>query len=253
MRRFIFQVLPMLAVMSSIFAVIPGAAVAQQPAEAVSRAATVMPTPRSEWLGSFNGIYVNGRFHMRLIRNEVEEGPRITYDIKGELGSKFRAAVDKNGILRIEEPIDNKRTTVTEVTVWCNDIWSLSVTAADLVFENRLSGAMFDMEVMGGASVRADFDVTDLSVVATGHSSVIVGGSAKYFKLDISTAKFDGSELSTVSSIVSASHSSEVRIAVSERLEGTTSTSAKIIYSGEPAIVRSHTTMFGGEIAPVEK
>lgn len=233
----------------------PLCAVAQQvnTAPSVGRVASAVPGPRSEWLGSFSGIRVNGVMQVHIIKNAAEEGPRIKYDTKGEASPKFRAAVDKNGILRIEEPADAKRTTVTEVTVWCNDIASLSVTGADLTCENLISCQMFDLEISGGANVKATFDVQDLAVEATGRSRAVIDGSARYFRLNISTAKFDGSGLSTVSSIVSASHASEVQVSASERLEAETATAAMIIYDGNPAIIRTRTSLFGGEIVPLEK
>jgi hypothetical protein len=42
-----------------------------------------------------------------------------------------------------------------------------------------------------------------------------------------------------------------VRISVSERLEAITSTSAQIYYKGEPVILRTKNSLFGGEIAAV--
>ena len=239
--------------MLTYFAVLPAAAQNQQPSAATAaRPTTGIPTPRSEWLGSFHGITVSGHMQVRLIKNAVEEGPRITFDPKGEFSTKFKAAVDKNGILRIEEPVDPRRTTVTEVTVWCNDISSLSVAAAELTFDTPIARDMFDLEVTGGANVRARFDVDDLSIVETGRSSLVVEGRAKYLTLDISTAKFDGSQLQTTASDIEASHAAEVHIAVSERLRGTTSTAAKILYTGKPSLIRARTTMFGGEIAQSE-
>lgn len=247
MKGFVLRILP------AFFMLLPLAVAAQQP-ETTSRVATVMPTPRSEWLGSFSGISINGRMHVRLIKNTTDEGPRITYDHKGEISAKFKVAVDRSGVLKIEEPIDPKRTTITEVTVWCNDISSLSVTAADLTFENTIARDMFDLEVAGGANVVAKLEVTDLVIGATGrYSTLVVEGTAKYLSLDISTAKFDGTALSTVSAIVDASHLAEVQVSASERLQGTTSTSAKILYTGEPSIVRARTTMFGGEITSVKR
>lgn len=250
MKRYIYGIVSLLLFM------LPAAAFGQQTgtadgsSSAVNRAATVVHTPRSEWLGGFSGISINGRLHVHLVKNAVDEGPRITYDTKGE-ASKFKASVDRSGILKVEEPADAKRTTVTEVTIWCNDISSLSVNGADLTFERPVSGRMFDLEVSGGANVTARLEVSDLAVSATGRSSIVIDGSAKYMTLDISTAKFDGTDFHTVSSVVDASHSAEVRIAVSERLQGTTSTSATIFYKGEPELVRFRTTMFGGDITPL--
>lgn len=224
----------------------------EQPLAAANAAAEAASTPHSEWLGSFSGISIHGRMQVTLIKNATESAPRITYDTFGELSPKFKISIDRNGILKVEEPVDSKRTTVTQVTLWCNDIESLNVTAADVAIETAIAREMFDLEVSGGANVRGRFEVMDLAVTATGRSNIVVGGEAKYMHLNISTAKFDGQELSTVSSLVEASHSSEVMLSVSEHLEGTTSTSAKILYRGTPRIVRSRITMFGGEISAIE-
>lgn len=248
MKRFIWLILPAVMLPSLL-----SAQVQPQPsAVAANRSLSIVQAPRSEWLASFRGISINGHMQVKIVRNPKEEGPRITYDTQGEMSTKFKAAVDRNGILRIEEPIDSKRTTVTQVTLWCNDIASLSVTGADLTLESPVVCDMFDLEVAGGANVQAKFDVADLVIIATGRSTIVVEGAAKYLYLDISTAKFDGLDLETVSSVVEASHTSEVMLSVSERLEGTTSTSAKIFYKGSPRILRTHTTLFGGDISAIE-
>lgn len=219
------------SILTALLSLLPLLSFGQQTAATpAARIAAVTPAPRSEWLGSFNGISVNGVMHVHLVKQSSAEGPRIVYDTRGE------------------EPADPKRTTVTEVTVYCNDISSLNVAAADLSFDTPVQGKMFDLYVSGGASVRGCFEVADLAVEATGRSSVVIEGSARYMTLNISTAKFDGSALHTVSSIIDASHGAEVRIAVAERIEASTSTSAQISYTGRPDIVRCRTTMFGGEI-----
>lgn len=238
-----------IAILFSMFVLAPSLLVGQEYNAATQvRTASVVTAPRSEWLGSFDGISVNGMMHVHIIGQPSSEGPRIVYDTKGEASPRFKAAVDKYGILRIEEPVDSKRTTVTEVTVYCNALTSLNVAAADLVFDTTVDSRMFDLYVSGGANVRGRFEVADLSVEATGRSSIVLDGSARYLTLNVSTAKFDGSSLQTVSSIVDASHGAEVSIAVSERIEAATATSAKISYKGRPDIVRLRTTMFGGEI-----
>jgi hypothetical protein len=73
-------------------------------------------------------------------------------------------------------------------------------------------------------------------------------GETKYLTLKTSTAKIDGSNFSAVSANVDASHSAEVRVTISERLECTTSTGAKLLYKGKPTILRDHSMIFGGDI-----
>jgi archaeosine-15-forming tRNA-guanine transglycosylase len=107
---------------------------------------------------------------------------------------------------------------------------------------------MFDIGVSGGAMVSLYVKTLDLAVECTGVSRLTLNGSTKYLTMRVSTAKVDCSTLSTVATIVDASHSAEVRVVVSERLEATTSTGAKLLYKGTPTILRDHTVIFGGDI-----
>lgn len=109
-----------------------------------------------------------------------------------------------------------------------------------------------DMSVTGGAIVTIDVQALDTFIECTGKSSLVIGGSSRYFKLNVSTAKVEAWKLDTVSSIVDASHGADVRVRASERLEAVTSTSAKVFYRGNPEIVRGKTSLFGGEIILVD-
>ena len=62
-----------------------------------------------------------------------------------------------------------------------------------------------------------------------------------------------GWEFIFVAANIDASHEAEVRLSVSERLEAITSTSAKLYYKGEPAILRKKNSLFGGEITSVSE
>lgn len=231
---------------------LPLAASAQQPETAgAARLAALVNVPHTEWLGTFDRIYINGKMQVRLVKISDDEGPKIVYDTKGSTTTRFKVEVDKKGSLNVEESIDPKRATITEVTIYSPAIKSLAVVAADVTLENPLEVHMLDLEVSGGASLNAEIHTLDLEAEVTGKSSVVLLGDAKYLKLNISTAKFDASEFSTVSSIMEASHGAEVKIAVSERLEAETSTSATISYKGNPTITRTYSSLFGGDITRV--
>ena len=92
-----------------------------------------------------------------------------------------------------------------------------------------------------------------VTVDVTGQSSVVIDGAARYMGLKVSTAKFDAVNLQTMATIADASHGAEVSLFVTERLEATTSTSAKISYKGSPSIIRIHSSLFGGEILATDK
>ena len=221
--------------------------------DGVARLAAIISTPRSEWLGTFDKINIVGHMQVTLIRISEQEGTKIYFDTKGSTTTKFKTEIDKKGVLNVIETVDSKRTTVTEVKIYHHDLSSLSIAGANVTMEQPFTQKMFDLSVSGGATLRAEVDVLDMNVMVTGCSSVILDGAVRYLGLKVSTAKFDASSLQTMATIVDASHGAEVSLFVTERLEATTSTSAKILYKGHPSLVRAHTSLFGGEIISTDK
>jgi hypothetical protein len=76
----------------------------------------------------------------------------------------------------------------------------------------------------------------------------VITGNSHYQTADISTAEYDASRLSTISSVVRSSHNAIVRVDAVERLEARTSTGGEVFYYSHPVILRSEVTLFGGEI-----
>ena len=233
-----------------ILAVAVFAASAQDTSTALNSTATeqVVSIPKTDWLTPFTQIKVDGPMNVVLKKVATVEECRITYDTKGNITSKFKFEVDAKGVLIVSEKADPKRTTVTDVTIYYNTLREAKIAHAKAEFENCIEGTMFDIGVSGGAMVSLDVKTLDLAVECTGVSRLTLNGSTKYLTMRISTAKVDCSTLSTVATIVDASHSAEVRVVVSERLEATTSTGAKLLYKGTPTILRDHTVIFGGDI-----
>lgn len=210
-------------------------------------------TPKTEWLSPFSKVVVDGAIKITFKRVETDEQLKIVYDTKGDSSSRFRAGVDKNGILQIIERTDLKPAVIpTEVTVYYKEFDNISINHATATFEGVLECRLLDMVVKGGATVMINIKALDTLIECTGKSRLKIGGECRYFSLAISTAKMEGFGLKTVSSNIEASHEAEVNISVSERLEAVTSTSAKILYNGRPMIIRNRNTLFGGEILVVE-
>ncbi|MBP3550498.1 MAG: DUF2807 domain-containing protein [Alistipes sp.] len=226
--------------------------VSAQNSTVVAAAATapeqVVSIPKTDWLTTFHSIKIDGPMNVLFKRVNSAEEVRIIYDTKGNISSKFKFEVDKKGVLVVSEKSDPKRTTVTDITIYYHSLRDVKIAHAKAEFEDRIESEMFDLSISGGAIVSLDVSSFDLAVECTGVSRLTLGGSTKYLTMRVSTAKVNCSELSTVSTIIEASHSSEVRIVVSERLEATTSTGAKLLYKGYPRIIRDHTLVFGGEI-----
>ena len=211
------------------------------------------PRPKTEWLSPFTKVVVDGPINVTFKRVDTDEGLKIVYDTKGNPNSRFRSGVDKNGVLQIIERVDVKQAAIpTEVTVWYKSLDNINIARATVKFEQSVESKILDIAVKAGAVVNMDIKALDALVECTGKSRLIIGGQARYFTLDISTAVMEGINLQTVAANIDASHEAEVRVAVSERLEAETSTAAKLYYKGRPTIIRNKNSLFGGEILAIE-
>ena len=211
-----------------------------------------MLMPTTEWLSPFSKVVVDGSVSVLFKRVESDEGLKIIYDQRGT-ASRFRAVVDKNGVLTISAHAEAKQSeTKSDITVWYKRLEDISVSHATVIFEDTVSYQLLDLKVKSGAVVTLDIKAMDAAVECTGRSTLKIGGEARYLTLGVSTAKVDALALRSMAVDVDASHEAEVSISVSERLEAATSTSAKVNYKGNPAIVRVKNSLFGGQIKAVE-
>ncbi len=233
-----------------IFALLALSVSAQTDTTAVSnpQPEQVVSIPKTDWLTSFNSVKVDGPMNVLFKKVSTSEECRITYDTKGNITSKFKFEVDKRGMLIVSEKFDPKRTSVTDVTIFYNSLREVRIAHAKAIFEGVLETKLFDLSVSGGAMVSLNIQTMDTAVECTGVSRLTLKGSTKYLTMKVSTAKVDCTELSIVSATIEASHSSETRVNITERLDATTSTGAKLLYKGTPVILRDHTAVFGGEI-----
>ena len=208
----------------------------------------VVSIPKTDWVTPFNRVKVDGPMNVVFKKVATSEECRITYDTKGNITSKFKFEVDKKGALVVSEKLDPKRTSVTDIIIYYNSLREVKISHAKTEFEDVVENDLFDLVVSGGATVALEIKTLDAAVECTGVSRLTLDGYTKYLTMRVSTAKVDCTKLSVVSATVDASHSSELRLTVSERLEATTSTGAKLLYKGYPTILRDHAMIFGGEI-----
>lgn len=241
-------------ILSLILAMMAGAVSAQTTSTPTTVNAAQTPTeqvvsiPKTDWLTPFTAVKVDGPMNVIFKKVPTVEESRIIYDTKGNITSKFKFEVDKNGVLVVSEKSDPKRTSVTDITIYYHSLREVKIAHAKAEFEQSIEGTIFDLTVSGGAMVMLDVKTLDIAVECTGVSRLTLSGDTKYLTMRVSTAKVDCSKLAVMSATIECSHSSEVRVNVSERLEATTSTGAKLLYKGNPIILRDHTAIFGGDI-----
>ena len=211
----------------------------------------IVSMPKTDWLQPFTGVKIDGPMNVVMKRVPTNDELRITYNTKGNVTSKFKFELDRNGVLTVSERVDPKRLSVTEVTIYYKSLKEVKISRAQVEFEDDVESKMFDLSVSSGATVSMGLTAVDVVAECTGPSRLTLKGETKYLTMRVSTAKVDASSFSTVASTVDISHTAELRMVVSERLECTTSTGAKLIYKGTPTIFRDHSMIFGGDIINV--
>lgn len=207
---------------------------------------------RSEWLPAFTEVSADGSFDLELVAIPDTEAPRVIYDTRGSYTTKFRAEV-KDRVLHMRERTDTRRPERTRVTVYYNSIRAISAANAAVTIADTLAQKMFDISLSGNARLTAALEVTDLDISLTDRSTAQLTGTLRYLTLFASGAKFDCSGLTVESARINAQSNASVKLTVTDRLEGKTSTGGTIRYKGEPEIIRSSMKFMAGDIKSQEQ
>lgn len=216
---------------------------------------TVQQRGGSVQIGSmqpFSGVSVSGPMRVNFVRVADDQSLKILYDTKANTASRVKVSVDADGVLNLREKSGREVVDTTEVTICYRVLESLSIDGAEARFEQPVTEPMLDVRFSGGARADVTFDVRDLVMTVTGKCSVVLRGQARYFDLTVSTARIDAAGMEAMSARVDASHGASVRVCAEERLEARAS-SARILYVGQPEILRGETALFGGEILSAEE
>lgn len=128
----------------------------------------VTSIPKTDLLSPFSKLDIDGPMNVHLKRIGDGEDTKIVYDTKGYISSKFKASVNKEGVLRVEERLDQKRDDVTDVTIYYNSLSEIKVARATATFDDALECRILDMSVTGGAIVTIDVQALDTFVECTG-------------------------------------------------------------------------------------
>lgn len=209
-------------------------------------------TQRSEWLPEFTGVYVSAAVEIIFIHVSDSEAPRIVYDTKGASDTKFKAFVDKKGVLNITEKIMRDTRSNTSVEVYYHSLESLEVTDAYVSFSGPVQQKMMKIDISGGGKISADVDITDLEVVLSGKATrAKFTGTVRYLEISASSGLLDAGALEAMSADVTATYGAGVAVRVTERLKASASTSATVSYRGTPAIIKGRSAVLGGSVKDV--
>lgn len=242
----------MIAALAAAIAMTPSAACAQQTGTEAQQ--TVESTVRGEWLPEFTEVKVRAAIEIKFVQVAETDAPRIVYDTKGETDTKFKAAVDRNGVLTISEKILRNSRSRTVVEVYYHSLKSVNISDAYASFDGTVRGRMMNIEVSGGSKVAAEVDIADMEVWLSGKNTrAKLSGTARYVEIEASAGMLDASALEAMSVEVTATYGASVAVRATERLKTSASTSATIAYRGTPTIVKGRAAVLGGTVKSVNE
>ena len=214
--------------------------------------ATAQNSSRSEWMPEFTAVKVSAAIEIKFIKTDPSEAPRIVYDTKGAEDTKFKAAVDKKGLLTISEKIMRDTRSQTVVEVYYHSIESLEVSDAYVEFDKPIKEKMMRIDISGGGKMSADVDIVDLEVGVSGKNTRIkLTGKARYVEISASSGMLDASGLEAMSVDAVSNYGAGVAVRVTERLKASASTSGTISYRGNPTVIKGRASVLGGSVKEV--
>lgn len=214
--------------------------------------AAAQNTQRNEWMPEFTAVKVSAAIEIKFVQVPETEAPRIVYDTKGVEDTKFKAGVDKKGVLTVTEKILRDKRSQTVVEVYYHSLESLEVSDAYVEFDNTVKEKMMRIDISGGAKLAAEVDITDLEIGLSGKNTrAKFTGKARYVEISASSGLLDASEMEAMSVDVVSNYGAGVAVRVSERLKAAASTSATISYRGTPTIIKGRASVLGGSVKEV--
>lgn len=233
MKRYLFLLLALLSVVT----------VSAQ--DDLAHSSTVVSEPIKLWTSNFHSLVVDANIKLVLVALPDDQAPYIIYDTKGVETSNFIADVDREGVLHISEKVVAKRVEKTEVELYYHNLDNITISRADVRFEGLFEGKIVDIDISNKATLSADVDLLDLKIRVSGDSRVELSGKVLYHDAEVSAAKYDAQELSSMAAIVLADRNAEVWVDAVQRLEAKSGNAGKIYYKQQPEIYRMERRFLG--------
>jgi hypothetical protein len=108
-------------------------------------------------------------------------------------------------------------------------------SAADVVFESKITGSVLDVDISSAGYLRADMEVKALNVDISSSGKTDLSGSADEMEVDISSAgSMDAKELVSQIADVEVTSAGSATINVTKELRAEANSAGKVTYKGNP-------------------
>lgn len=205
---------------------------------------------------------------LKYIKTEVSNGILKLYvDTKGAKEiNKDKSTSNKRSKLKNVSWINGVKFELLKITISGPNLESIKTSSsADVKIENTNTSTNLDIVVSSSGSISGNFNCTNATIASSSSGDVIgninansveieagsssdVKLSGKTMKLDIkasSSANVNLKEFRVENAVIKASSSADVYIAVSNSLEAKASSSASIVYYGNPSQVSKEESSSG--------
>ncbi len=150
------------------------------------------------------------------------------------------------GVLRIHLRPGAGSGAGANVKLYYNACTILTLSAAQVLFQQPLETEILDLNLTAGALVNGTLLADDVLMKMGGNSVAELEGEVRYFTLEAtSRSVLNCLNLEVMAADVKVTSGSEVRLSANERLNIVSETGSKVFYEGDPIIFRSATRMMG--------
>ncbi|MEL6389629.1 MAG: head GIN domain-containing protein [Bacteroidota bacterium] len=188
-------------------------------------------------LSSFHGVHTSASINTKLVKGAKNQ---VEIKVRGVDLEDVKSEVD-GGILTLgmkDKQWGNmwKNKEVWALVTYTDELDYIGATSSsDMIVEETLSGSELSVKVTSSADMKVDIDVDELNIDISSSADLTISGQANKAKIDASSsADLSGKGLTVDHARLKASSSSDISIGVTQSLDAKASSSAEIVYYGQP-------------------
>ncbi len=176
-----------------------------------------------------------GTPRVSIVANGIGYDKIVTESSGRELSVKIKTGIFKNADIQIEVEYDVIRSLE-------------AANNADVKFAEPFTGDEIILKASGGAVINVNLEASALKASASNGGRIEISGKADLQEVDASlSGKYNAYEFETKTGFVKSNTNASVVVWVKDKLEASAGSKAELKYRGQPAEVKSSTSL-GGKI-----
>ncbi len=204
-------------------------------------------------LSQFKAINISASMLVTLKKVNDPSECRVSYDLMGNLDSRFEFLIDKDSTLVVREKSSTKRVKKSEMIIYYHTLSKIRISKAIVNFSEEFKGDIVDIRMLSNGSLAGEIDVNDMMISATNNGKLRFEGRCRYVDIEATlNSDINLGGVESLASRINASHGANVKVNVTERIETRVTAGAIVKYMGQPSIVRTSDALIGGDVFHVD-